>query len=333
MRQLLDLGPTNNLHFPSWIFDFMMRAKYSARRFYFTEETTQEIGKFVTDLTDIFLHNYQFALSPYPHCYLQYNQQAWLQAIGISPDASGDYNIGFINEEGLIATLIDGAMDKRVFVNPVLYTLDMPPHTPARRPPKSVYLKFDRETLKIGHILGKTFNDAENILTDEIISDLDMRVRHWVPIESAKIHLLNKPENIRQLISNCSGDIRTWWAHALWLNQARDRFLTIESVPHMRTLVKGRPVVYRAHHIVRLKPATTYHHIARAFFKRETPRRHEVRPFWRNFNKTECEHDFPYLPDDKDRFYCRKCPQWRIRVKDHLRGDAGKGFITKEYKA
>lgn len=45
-----------------------------------------------------------------------------------------------------------------------------------------------------------------------------------------------------------------------------------------------------------------------------------------------CEHDWPLLPNEDGEFHCKRCTQWRVRVKQHERGDRERTVIRKGYQ-
>lgn len=328
-------------HFSRQTFELVMAARYSARRFVFTDETTEAIANLFREEPQLFLGNYQFAIPPYDETYIEFNHQVWCRASQTAiDDPKADLTCAHLTKNGNIYGIVSGKADLDIpIIMPLCYSLDMPPETVPHRPARD-YRKFPfSETHKMAIILGGRLMEAA---TDEICADLDTRCNIYV--SELLIDRLQRDHGdglfgglsrkLHAYMLKHAGELRCYMAHMLWLNRIKtSQQLVLDTRPRERRLVKGRPVVFQEHHIVRLKPEVSYRHLARSLLKRESPRRHEVEGFFRNFNKTECEHDWPLLPDENNRWYCRKCPQWRIRVKDHLRGDASKGFITKEYKA
>lgn len=102
---------------------------------------------------------------------------------------------------------------------------------------------------------------------------------------------------------------------------------------------RGKRVVYRAHSTVSINLAETQGHF-RQFLNghRGSYRRHEVRGTWVHFHKVSgCQHEFVPRevaePDPmRPRYICSKCGQYRSWRPSHERGDAGKGWVEKDYR-
>lgn len=100
------------------------------------------------------------------------------------------------------------------------------------------------------------------------------------------------------------------------------------------TRVRGRPIRFLAHHRVRLGvPKARAERAFRASLEsRATPRAHEVRGTlcYSRDTRSDCSHDFQPV-DGKRLQRCRHCGGRRWWRGPHIRGDAGRGFITKDY--
>lgn len=180
----------------------------------------------------------------------------------------------------------------------------------------------------MGYLLGSTITNERTTLTNEIVNDLMWRWRIWCDAEFMRV--LEKQKKVESVIQCDVGMIRNLMSLLLWLNQPKVH--NIVDIPATRGWVKNRKIAYAAHHVVKLREHMSYRSLVKSFAPRRSPRRHEVEAFWRNFEKnTDCFHDWPILPDEKGHFHCRKCKQWRTRVKAYERGDATIGFVTKEY--
>jgi len=134
-------------------------------------------------------------------------------------------------------------------------------------------------------------------------------------------------------ITAMSGIMATFICAMLMLNQPSVH--EIVRVEASRGMVRGKVVPYRAHNTVALKLGTKPRTIKDWLTgERGSPRRHEVRGHWVNFRKTTgCEHEFTELePFDNTRHECCKCGQRRSWKPHFERGDAGKGFVTKDYR-
>jgi hypothetical protein len=64
---------------------------------------------------------------------------------------------------------------------------------------------------------------------------------------------------------------------------------------------------------------------------RQSPRRHDVEPFWRSRGlDLNCAHEWGEAENDGQRRRCKKCHGIRSFVKKHPRGDATRGFVIQK---
>jgi hypothetical protein len=310
--------------------------RHRARRFKFTDEVTAALARLLRDFPNALLDNYQFALPPYDTCYLEFDLALFLKEMGLPTTSDlaeyqgsiADETIGYLIHDYQVNTLIQGENKGAPIVGAITYT-----YVEHRPVPGCFPLKFDgtpetehgQDDHMLAFLLGSTLTNPRSTLTSERANDLILRVRPHFE------RTVKKPKMALSLVQGSVGEARNLMALLLWLNQPK--VLHVADAPATRGWFQGKPRAYAAHHIVRLRPEVTYRSIVKAFAPRRAPRRHEVEAFWRNFEKTACVHDWPILPDENGHWHCKKCPQWRTRVKQHERGDAGVGFVSKEYRA
>jgi hypothetical protein len=312
--------------------------RYKARRFKFTDEVTASLARLIRDFPNALLDNYQFALPPYPCCYLEFNLKLFIEELGgrSSSDAFGspltDHTIGYLINDHQITTLIQSS-DQRIppITGAFAYTYVEHRPLPGFAPLKlegriAPDLESDAtEDLQLGFLLGTTLVSPRASLTPERAHDLVLRIR---PHIDGGLKITGK--SAYQFVFGAMGEARNFMALLMWLNQPKVSHVT--DVAASRGWFDGKPVAYAAHHIVRLRKEVTQRSVVKAFAPRRAPRRHEVEGFWRNYEKTPgCVHNWPILPDEHGHWHCQKCPQWRTRVRQHERGDATVGFVTKEY--
>lgn len=308
-----------------------------AERFLYTDETTAMAAKLVSERPDMLVRNYQFALPPYPTCYVEYNSRAWVEAFGADKYASGeaegsDFNVGHFMHDGAVATVVDtqnteerNIPDLKVGVCPWLYTTDgRDYHTRGMR---KVRIEGDFKDQLDAHVrllLGTTGRHPRSGITQEIKEDLDRRVQLYV-------ERTVKDRHFADMLSSFIGEVRTLWTLLLFLNQPSH--VHFDDIPASRRMVGNRSIAIPRARLVRIKPKTTVHHICRTMRERMKPGRHKVRDTWRNFEKDQrCIHDWPLEPDEHGIFQCRRCEQWRVRVRAHERGDPTRPVIRRGYQ-
>ena len=296
-----------------------------ARRFIFDKEASAFAGAFIRDFGPTLLNNLQFAIPPFEICYIEYHLDALLDTIGrrktgTEKDGAADERIGHLIEYNNVYTFIEDSKGE-ASLYPVIMKLHTDTYT---RGVFSDDLEDDKFK-KMTYTLGSTSNDLKTTSMDTM-----RRWLHSIDIYTApRYRDLLTQDTLRD---GGNGTVRNLVALLLLLNRQRER-VTLTQVPPKGVIYKGKRKVYAAHSLVTLT-TEDYGAITRSFTSaghHESPRRHEVRGFFRHYRRVRgCEHDF--LEDDRpDHWTCQHCGTVRVWVHSHLRGDASKGFVTKEY--
>jgi hypothetical protein len=239
-------------------------------------------------------------------------------------DEQDDDQLAFYVKDNAITMFVSRRDDPIMQIAPMAYVL---PNGTA--PPATFALPIERET-KLAHLLGTTYNDERANMTPAI-ADWLCTVQHRV--ESEFFRGLNK-HNAQNYLQCSMGEFRVACACLLWLAQPTHYHLA--DVPGSRKVFRGNVKCYSAHHVVKLRhdAVKSFKQAKAGLSDRAGPRRHQVRPYWRTSRATKgCVHDWSVFPDEEGRFYCGRCDARRKRVENYWRGDAGRGFVTKEYKA
>jgi len=313
-------------HFPN-VWKFIRAVKPRARRFIISDEVCVQIGLLLKEHPEVFMRNLQFAIPPYESCYIEFNSSAFFDALGSQLRGSvetRDTEVAYLIHKNRVSVFAktenpDLPVSQHVGITPQLWTLDgsgldygfyaVPP------------MPIDH---KLSMALGQTYADCMEEIPDEVKSELYRRINLYVD-RNCDFRVF------RKTIPYFVGEMRNLFAMLLWINQPS--LMEFESMPARRALIRGRPTVYPAHHIVKLKKGTTLKRMVSIFNERSPSRRHEVRGHFRHFHLSpNCVHDWNVLPDDNGHWHCKTCRGTRTWVTEHLRGDAARGFVTKEYK-
>jgi len=351
---LLDtFDPRSQKQFPTTVKN-IVSARHRAMRYFISDEVVVKVAGLVKDYPNFLVHNYQFALPPYPCTYIEFNVDLFLKELGAPTSAdlaehatSRDQNLGYLIDGSRISVLANGISGSEMTYkhevgasminytmgdvhNPgskMIYFNDMTDQLPDRL---KTFIKSRRE-IEVAFFFGSTFTNERARWTPEIVHDLTSRFHVWIDGTVAK-NTKNGEEVADILREGSVGDVRNMLAMLLWINQPK--LVEFERVGAHRGWYNHRNIAYAAHHVVKLRHGLTTRKIMRALQgDRRTPRRHEVAAFWRNFNKHPgCIHEWPIYPDENGHWTCPRCGQWRTRVQDHMRGDASLGFVTKQYK-
>ena len=296
-----------------------------ARRFVFDKEASVFAGAFIRDFGPTLLNNLQFAIPPFECCYIEYHLDALLNTIGkreISPEDDGarDERVGHLIDYGYVYSFVEDSKGAASFY-PVLMNMRAETYTRGLFSSDIEDDKFKKMT----YTLGSTSDDVKRTSMETM--------RQWLhTIDFSTPHKFCELLAQDDLRDGGNGTVRNLVALLLILNRQRER-VTLTQVPPKGVIYKGKRRVYMAHSLVALT-TEDYGAITRSFTPashHESPRRHEVRGFFRHLHRVRgCEHNF--LEDDRPGHWtCQHCGTVRVWVHSHLRGDASKGFVTKEY--
>ena len=300
-----------------------------ARRFVFDKEASAFVGAFIRDFGPTLLENLQFAIPPFETCYIEYHLDALLDTIGARmvgmegpkyPNAP-DERIGHLIDGKQVHSFIQGS-DREASYYPVIIGLHTETYTRGMFDNTNLAMDIRK---KLAYVLGSTANGL--MVGGDTARDWTHHVDVW-PVDNIFQGLLRND----LLRDSGNGTVRNLVALLLMLNRQRER-VTLTQVPPKGVIYKGKRKVFMAHSLVTLT-TEDYGAITRSFSPtghHESPRRHQVRGFFRHYHRVRgCEHAF--LEEGRpDRWVCQHCGTVRVWVHDHERGDASKGYVTKEY--
>ena len=306
-----------------------------ARRFVFDDEASAFAGRFIRDFGMSVVENYPFAIPPYETTYVEYNVDALLDAIGrrksggvVAPEM--DERIGYLIHHNRVATFVE-SFDGKAGLSPINFELHSAGHVRGLFDPISLDKDISK---KLTYALGSTANELPSLNKKLGRLRAAETARKWV--DNLDFHAATGMERFLtddSLRSCGNGTVRDLVALLLLLNRQRDYGTGIRQVAPKGVIYKGKRRVYMAHSLVTLT-TEDYGRITRSFSAgghHESPRRHQVRGFFRHYHKVRgCEHAF--IEDDQPfHWTCQHCGTIRVWIRDHERGDASKGYTTKEY--
>jgi len=337
--------------------------RFDARKFVFTDDVARMMANLVKDHPNAFLDNMQFALPPYHVTYIEFPVGVFLDTLGSRRshekwqeredghlwDDSKDETIGYLIV-GTMVYLLTRTTNGELSIAPLLYNMHFEGTDSTKLPTNVVEVVWGKKDS--GHpIVHETDDEYDhmldhyNILAQALGSTLtnpntelsqehaQFLVMNHTGCDEKAFNLVKSQsgdDGVAMLMEGGTGEIRNILMCLLWLNQPK--LVDIQSVPAMRGYYKGKFRPYSAYNLVGIKKELTVRRALGVFREHSKHRRHEVQAYFRNFDKHEgCTHEWPMFPDDKGKWTCPKCGQWRIRVKEHMRGDAAIGFVSKDY--
>jgi hypothetical protein len=308
-----------------------------AESFVFGKSASALAGRFAAECGELILRHRQFAIAPFPDTYVEVDSREFCAGFRNRKLSSMDRQLGFTDENAdhTVGYLITG---DHVFVcasgssgsaqiTPIYYTI-APPGGQARFDnsswgrPIALAADADGEWNKLVYGLGT------------IIPNIHDEDERQSLLREFQIHYLDGRTSEQAALAayGGAGEIGNLWACLLWLN--RPEHTVFSNQPAGRRFIGGKQVAYKAHRIVEID-LHRMRSIRRAFTlsgPRLSPRRHNVRgTFHHSGGEIACSHDWPLLPDVDGHWQCRRCGRLRWWVKDHVRGDATRGWVSHEY--
>lgn len=302
-----------------------------ARRFIFDDDAARIMGRFIRECPDLLLNNRQFAIPPYQTTYIQIPIRSLFMPSSTSAGRFGgerDDFVGYLMTGNRVysAAAFEHSIEES-FLSPFVYDVNTTHHTNSVKltysTSRSSDVYEDQDSwMKLSLLLGSTVEHITEEQRVDIIRRNNIDMMYELPLGI----------DMTPLLQGSMGDVRNIWAALLLLNQPGKT--VFEHFPAGRRIVRGKLRAYSAYNIVSInigrhrKTRRAFH-----FEDRSSPRRHEVRGHFAHFHTDKhCEHKWPLIPDDDQRWYCERCRGFRIWRKDHLRGDASKGYVNKVYE-
>lgn len=305
--------------FPDWKLGALKSTWRQARRFVFDEEASAWIGEFYRQCPDLVLSNLDFAIPPYETTYLELNITAANRGAEAAmkspyPDSRGVLIAG---SGELMFTVARIGVHHALL--PYMYSLsESSRHT-------SGFVDDEQRSTWVDSVSrflfgGAVTEDVSPEAREELVRRYDFNMN--LPLDD---------DVSREFMRAQQGEFGLIITALLLLNQKRN--VSYVDVPAKRVMTGNKQRPYAAHSMVHIdrSPVTN---IRKAFEigDRASPRRHSVRGHFMHFNISEnCEHDWQVVEEGR-RWDCAKCGgrrTWRVPFE---RGDAGTGFVTKDYE-
>lgn len=346
LDRIVALGPNRpGGRVPKRTWAQIIKARYDAQRFLFDKQASAYVGEFAVGCGDLVIANRQFAIPPYGVTYVEVDSREFFKSVP---------------EHRTPARPLDNRLGYLVVGRDVYCFFE-------RDTPAMSYWRY--RVMPPGEYAGEDTVMFTGKLTDEEVRGLgfkDDEAASLVQYNGAKLALTlggaldgkASLTQVRQIIREIAvqwidptstlarmplepnisaafnGDVRNVWAMLLWLNQTARIHMT--GAPAGRKIIRGKIVPYLSHNVVSITLGR-FKTVRRAFTlagPRQSPKGHEVRGHFahRGGKKFGCEHAWPLKPDENGHWECSRCGRLRWHVKPHQRGDASKGFVTKEYR-
>jgi hypothetical protein len=289
-----------------------------ARQFIFDEQASEYLGRFISECPDILIDQMEFARQPFDVTYIELDLAACYRGTGkpttMDYYPEPDWKIGFLSHGGIVNGFTNSRQRPTPYLSP-LCILDEEYHPEAK-----VDALIDDSRV----LLGTTWYDLNDAQRAAVAQRFAMGY-------------IGPPEHresvLKHMIPASMGEARVYLA-ALLLLFNKHRVIVCDE-PFQRRINKGKLRTYMAHSTISIH-LTNYLDLKRDLERTQherSVRRHEVRAHYKHRYLTPgCEHQWTRVEDaQNEQWRCTCCSGLRYLCKDHLRGDGGIGFVTKDY--
>lgn len=287
-----------------------------ARCYVFDRDASFKLGQFIRSCSDVIADQLEFAIEPYPITYIEVEIDAVIDGTGYSASLKGDdadWKVGFLKVGPYVYVFVS---------NPAYPTAMMACFGFAYR--ENTTLTYDQGLKEHAavHMLGATYNHMSPIRRQKF---LDRYAQTFYGPDEAKAMA------VKEILDGHKGEIRTYAAALLLLHQKKAISLTEK--PAHRAMYRGKSRPFMAHNVVTITLDGPVE-IRRAIHTGtgETRRAHEVPAHYAHrYGTRNCEHVWNKRENEDNHWDCAKCGRFRYLRRDHIRGDASKGFVKKSY--
>lgn len=304
-----------------------------AARFAFDSDASAFIGTLLTRAAPLILGEHEFARPPHHTTWIEFDFDAFSKAL--PPGSFEKMDQGF--EDKLLAFLTVG---NRIFVitNTVATKPAIMPYWYERHAPIGMDEEVRRaEEVNMSRLSYRQMLFGSQLKLDWFGTPEARDIANMFSLRfsgEARRMLSERPDLWRGLMSSQVGTLKYYIAMLLLLTRPGGGAVSIGEVPHVRSLVKGKSVVLAKHNHVTLHVAkdraltrvidhlhaTGIHH-----------RYHSVRGHWAQTRRNAIACTHAWEPATPTRYVCLHCEAKRWWKKDHFRGDASLGTVTKDF--
>ena len=293
------------------------------------------VGEVIKKSGPELLSQHRWCRFPYDPCWIEMNEEGYFREGFLPSDA--DDSVGFLVTGNWVSTFSRGFLKKgdgtivgdkkTVEALPIFYQLgiDVPEEEIARSAERC-------QLSRVGYRLALAGAGGDKV-SDELARDVCSRNR-------AVFHAnfdLAKPEVLRRMILGSAGDLARIIAIGLLLTRPSSPIFHLQEVGRSSGIRKGKRRSFMAYRrcTIHLSREGSFNRVKEIYSGGRGPvRAHQVRGHWCQSQKesaTPCSHDWEEI-EERRKYQCRSCGRKRWWKKAHQRGDAGIGFVQKDYE-
>ncbi len=286
-----------------------------ARCYVFDRNASLKLGQFIRTCPDVIAEQLEFAIEPYPITYIEVEIDAVVEGTGRAGSRNGpksDWKVGFLTHHNITNTLVCN----RAIVGTLAGAYGF-----VRSKQVDPY-DDDELAREAVHQLGGSYNDLTPTQHKMFTDNFDTLFFGDRSIEALAS---------REVMEGHMGEVRTYVAALLLLHQKKGIALTEK--PAYRTMYRGKSRPFMSHNVVTITlDGPVEIRKAMSSGSGETRRAHEVPAHYAHrYGTRTCEHVWVKRETEENHWDCSKCGRFRYLRRDHIRGDASKGFVKKSY--
>lgn len=317
-------------------FDLTKQALRRARQFVFDDEAATRLGEIMRDYPEFVADHSQFVRLPFDPCWIEYPARVMRKAILGKLDLDRDEEerqfgelsdkvTGFLYAGNRIYTAATTGETLGQF-SPIVYRLHEP-------------LTFDQE-LAFADQIGTSRGQIDYLFWGTSFHELDearrraLRTSHGVELKINPL-FTEKDRKFSEFMTMSASDLRNAITLLLLINRPNN-FTVVRERDKYRGLANAKQFrTFMAHTVVTIKLAAdpVVRNTGPAMIREHSRhRRHEVRGHFAHNaagRSSACVHN--WIEYEPNRWECTKCIGRRWWKRDHMRGDASLGFVTKHY--
>lgn len=341
-------NPRNNDRNNEWFLprshaNRIAEATNRAERFLFTEDASRLVGQFCRECSNLILDNRQFAIPPFNDTYVEYDPLFIRQVKNIVDPAERATHHGYLVTGNYIYYFASGFysdLEAKIWtdetiISPTYFTFAPPGQEAFKDTRDTPFHDAAEDDRLAGFSIGlRAYNHSSTLNRKAISKEVQPHVFYeFKERMHTRLNAADASKAVGSALGSAAGTVLYLWAALLWLN--RPTHTTFVEVPATRRISKGKLKAYAAHRIVEidLRKARTVRAAFLSSIPRESPRRHKVRGTFchKGGQVLGCSHVWPLLADEDGHWVCKACGRIRWWRKDHVAGDATKGWVDHEY--
>jgi hypothetical protein len=314
---------------------------HTAKRFVLDRTASGFVGELTRRATPEVLSQHEWARAPFPTTWIEMDHRAYWNGMtaGLVPSKITDDKLfGMLVHNDRVWFYSNNETDAKPAIGPYTFRMHLP-MAMEQELELAQLVHLSRLTFRLYMLGGMIRGDDAQAHRDWLSSREAAAVCRAHTVEfshSMRAALRSMPgKTVQEVMHGSSGTLKIVLTLLLLLSRPH-KSLVVSEVGHRRMLIRGKPVVHKAHSRIGLRlehedPVTRF--ISGLKPSGIHRQRHDVRGHWAQSRKMGAGCTHQWEPDlDADHFQCALCGAKRWWRKNHQRGSSQVGSNTAEYE-